>query len=275
MLFPHNDDPNSTTKPSTGWQSWLAPTIDPAPAQPNAQLGDSGADPAINHGGDVHIPTTEGADWSQWISESSPAQPAVATPAAAGEKTKSKWGKGPLIGAVLGGGVAAAAVAAGVVVLVSDPTAPGLPTPAATPSSVATATTSPVVDPVLGGGPSCAATRQPNVVVGNGTGSTGSGPDAILAFQHAYYTTRSGAAARKVTTPDASVSAVEVVDAGIATIPPGTRHCITITPSGKPDQFKVVIAEVRPDLSVRSYQQLVTVAAVGADTLITEIGAVE
>ncbi|MEV0773632.1 hypothetical protein [Nocardia salmonicida] len=279
MLFPHNEDPknNDPAPSSTDWQAWLEPAADPAAAPVPEQIDADTTDPVGHNGGDVHVPTAEGPDWSAWISDSAPTTPAVgaAAPVAGAGEKKTKRGKGPLIGVFVGGVVAAAAVAAGVVVLVSDPTAPEIPIPASTPSSVAIATPPPAVDATLGGGPGCAPTRQPTLVRGNGTGSTKSGPDVILAFQHAYYTTRSGVAARKMTTPDADVSAVEVIDAGIATIPVDTRYCITVTPTAQPDQFTVLIAEVRPDSTVRSYQQLVTVAVIGTETLITRIGAVE
>ncbi|WP_245668879.1 hypothetical protein [Nocardia xishanensis] len=127
-----------------------------------------------------------------------------------------------------------------------------------------------VADPVLGGGPGCEPTRSGQLVRGNGTGSLASGPDAILAFQHAYYVTKSGAEARAVTTPDAAVSRVDVIDAGIASVPPGSRHCVLVLPL--PDgRFDVVITETRPDAVVRTYRQFVTVTQRGDDVLISKI----
>lgn len=127
-----------------------------------------------------------------------------------------------------------------------------------------------VADPVLGGGPGCEPVRTPQLVRGNGTGSTADGPDAVLAFQYAYYVTRSGAAARAVTTRDAAVSAVATIDAGIASVPPGTRHCVLITPL--PDgRYDVVLTEIRPDGVVKTYRQFVTVADYADGTRITRI----
>ncbi|QIS04507.1 hypothetical protein F5X71_21165 [Nocardia brasiliensis] len=113
-------------------------------------------------------------------------------------------------------------------------------------------------DPVLGGGPGCQPTRNDQLVRGNGSGSTASGPDVILAFQYAYYVARSGADARAVTAPDAAVPPVEVISAGIRSVPAGTQHCVMITPMAD-GRFDVVITEVRPDAAVRTYRQFVTV----------------
>ncbi|WP_159842524.1 hypothetical protein [Nocardia sp. CY41] len=127
-----------------------------------------------------------------------------------------------------------------------------------------------VADPVLGGGPGCEPTRGTQLVRGNGTGSTASGPDVILAFQHAYYVTRSGAVARSLTVPDAAVPPVAVIDAGIASVPTGTQHCVMITPM-LDGRYDVVITELRPDAAARTYRQFVTVAATDGEAAIVKI----
>ncbi|MFI5776574.1 hypothetical protein [Nocardia sp. NPDC051570] len=127
-------------------------------------------------------------------------------------------------------------------------------------------------DAVLGGGPGCAPLRTPQLVRGNGIGSTDTGPDAILAFQHAYYIARSGALARTVTTPDAWVSPSQTIDLGIATIPAGTHYCVEINPL--PDtRYDVAVTESRPGNTIRIYHQVVTVASHDGATLITRIDA--
>ncbi|WP_280504201.1 hypothetical protein [Nocardia farcinica] len=127
-----------------------------------------------------------------------------------------------------------------------------------------------VADPVLGGGPGCDPLRTRELVRGNGTGSTDDGPDAVLAFQYAYYVTRSGAAARAVTTRDAAVSSAEVIDAGITSVPPDTKHCVLISPL--PDgRLDVVLTEVRPDGAVKTYRQFVTVVERADGVLISAI----
>ncbi|MET8650803.1 hypothetical protein [Nocardia aurea] len=136
-----------------------------------------------------------------------------------------------------------------------------------TPRQAATA-----ADPVLGGGPGCEPTRTEQLVRGNGVGSLANGPETILAFQHAYYVSRSGAAARALTTEDAAVPTAEVIGAGIASIPPGTQHCVLITPLAD-GRFDVVITELRPAAVARTYRQFVTVAAGPNGMAITRIAA--
>ncbi|MFQ6331202.1 hypothetical protein ACLMAL_34410 [Nocardia sp. CWNU-33] len=127
-----------------------------------------------------------------------------------------------------------------------------------------------VIDPVLGGRPGCEATRTEQLVRGNGIGSSATGPEVILAFQHAYYVERSGQAARALTTPDAAVPKIEVIDAGIASIPPGSQHCVLIVPMSD-GRFDVVITESRPNSTVRTYRQIVTVADREGSIVITKI----
>ncbi|MGK8509106.1 hypothetical protein ACRS5S_13975 [Nocardia asiatica] len=127
-----------------------------------------------------------------------------------------------------------------------------------------------VADPVLGGGQGCEPARGAQLVRGNGTGSTASGPDVILAFQHAYYVTRSGAVARALTVPEAAVPPVAVIDAGIASVPAGTQHCVMITPM-LDGRYDVVITELRPDSANRTYRQFVTVTETGGRSSIVRI----
>ncbi|MFR9751715.1 hypothetical protein ACL02S_11855 [Nocardia sp. 004] len=127
-----------------------------------------------------------------------------------------------------------------------------------------------IADPVLGGGPGCAPSRSGHLVRGNGTGSLNSGPDVILAFQHAYYVARSGTLARGLTTPDAAVPAVADIDASIASVPAGTRHCVLVIPL--PDgQYDVVVTEMRPDATYRTHRQFVTVVTRGGESIISTI----
>ncbi|MGW4326064.1 hypothetical protein ACWEKR_09255 [Nocardia sp. NPDC004573] len=156
-----------------------------------------------------------------------------------------------------GAGLAASLAAAALVLVYTDA--------ASAPRQSAT-----VADPVLGGGPGCEPTRGTQLVRGNGTGSTASGPDVILAFQHAYYVTRSGAVARSLTVPDAAVPPVAVIDAGIASVPTGTQHCVMIT-AMLDGRYDVVITELRPEAAARTYRQFVTVAATDGEAAIVKI----
>ncbi|MEU8898851.1 hypothetical protein [Nocardia sp. NPDC048505] len=168
-----------------------------------------------------------------------------------------KRGRQPWVVVSVAGGASLAAVAIVAVYTAAQATGPGESSPT-------------VAGAALGGGPGCEAARTEQFVRGNGVGSTETGPDAILAFQHAYYVERSGTAARALTAPDASVPTAAVIDKGIASVPEGTRHCVLITPM--PDgRFDVVITDMRPDASVRTYRQFVTVAVRDGAIVITRI----
>ncbi|MFD3508428.1 hypothetical protein [Nocardia sp. NPDC058666] len=119
----------------------------------------------------------------------------------------------------------------------------------------------------------CPTERTDTVVRSAEAGGTDSGPDAVLAFQHAYYVTRSGAQARAVVTPDADVSPAAVIQRGIDTIPVGTTHCVRITTVAA-DRFTVEVTEFRPAGAPATYtKQSVRTAQVGDRTLITGIAA--
>ncbi|WP_194824531.1 hypothetical protein [Nocardia sp. XZ_19_231] len=120
---------------------------------------------------------------------------------------------------------------------------------------------------------SCPTERTDIVVRSAEAGGTDSGPDAVLAFQYAYYVTRSGEQARAVATPDADVSPAAVIQRGIDTIPVGTTHCVRITTVAA-DRFTVEITEFRPAGAPATYtKQSVRTALVGDRTLITGIAA--
>ncbi len=120
---------------------------------------------------------------------------------------------------------------------------------------------------------SCPTERTDIVVRSAEAGGTGSGPDAVLAFQYAYYVTRSGEQARAVATPDADVSPAAVIQRGIDTIPVGTTHCVRITTVAA-DRYTVEVTEFRPAGAPATYtKQSVRTALVGDRTLITGIAA--
>ncbi|NNH73658.1 hypothetical protein HLB23_28045 [Nocardia uniformis] len=149
------------------------------------------------------------------------------------------------------------------------------PSPATEPVAQHAATTTTVApvarpDTTLGGGPGCDPIRTPNLVRGNGTGSLSNGPDAILAFEHAYYTLRSGTAARAVTTPDAAVPSAADIDAGIGTLAPETSACVVIVPMN-PGRYHVSITETAPEAAPRTFTQLITTTGSGGDTRVIAI----
>nr|WP_302870778.1 hypothetical protein [Nocardia mangyaensis] len=119
----------------------------------------------------------------------------------------------------------------------------------------------------------CPTERTDTVVRSAEPGGTGSGPDAVLAFQHAYYVTRSGEQARAMATPDADVSPAAVIQRGIDSIPVGTTHCVRITTVAA-DRFTVEVTEFRPAGAPATYtKQSVRTAVVGDRTYIAGIAA--
>jgi hypothetical protein len=119
----------------------------------------------------------------------------------------------------------------------------------------------------------CPTERAERVVRGAEAGGTDSGPDAILAFQYAYYVERSGARVRAVVAPESNLSAAEVIQHGIDTIPVGTTHCVRITTIGT-NRYSVEVTEYRPGGAPATYNnQTVTTTVVGGRTLITGIAA--
>ncbi|MCA2208439.1 hypothetical protein [Nocardia rosealba] len=122
-------------------------------------------------------------------------------------------------------------------------------------------------------GGACPTERTELVVRSAEPGGTSSGPDAVLAFQYAYYVTRSGTEARAVVTPDAEVSSAAVIQRGIDSIPVGTTHCVRIT-TVAPDRYTVEVTEFRPAGAPATYtKQLVRTTRVGDRTLIAGIAA--
>ena len=119
----------------------------------------------------------------------------------------------------------------------------------------------------------CSPSTEAGVVRGSGPGGTGSGPDAILAFDHAYYVERNGAKARALLVSDAQVKSAtaEELQAGIDTVPAGTEHCVEIRAT-EPNTFAVTLEQRYLDGSRVSGRQIVKVTDVGGRTLITSIG---
>ncbi|WP_280380864.1 hypothetical protein [Nocardia wallacei] len=119
----------------------------------------------------------------------------------------------------------------------------------------------------------CRDTRGPDFATGTGPGGTADAPSAILAFEHAYYVQRSGAAARAVVTPDANVPSADVIQKGIDRTPDGTRYCTRITPLpvGSGALWRLDLFEQWPGTLPAQFVQTVTVTSQNGRTLITAI----
>ncbi|SUA80355.1 Uncharacterised protein [Nocardia otitidiscaviarum] len=119
--------------------------------------------------------------------------------------------------------------------------------------------------PVGAATPECPAEVKGEHVRGNGPGGTRTGPDAILALQHAYYVARSGALARELVAADAAVPSAADIQAGIDTIPPLTTHCVQIAPGAFAGQYIVIVTEFRPDDSRRIWSPQLVMTTTDAD----------
>ncbi|SED92750.1 hypothetical protein SAMN04490239_9305 [Rhodococcus koreensis] len=173
------------------------------------------------------------------------------TPPKRARKVALRGGKKTVVGAV----AIAAAGAVGWSVLQPDesaPTTPAAPSAAAldelvtpTPTQAPEATQSPTAASNVGD--ACRTDR----------GDQKSGEGVIAAFEHAYYVTRSGQAARALAAPDSPLPAPEKIQAGIDTVPIGTNYCLrTITISG--GHYSVVLSEMRPGQPATQFTQTIT-----------------
>ncbi|UAK30152.1 hypothetical protein K8O92_19600 [Nocardia asteroides] len=119
----------------------------------------------------------------------------------------------------------------------------------------------------------CPTERSDAIVRSAEAGGTGSGPDAVLSFQYAYYVERSGERARAAVAPDADVQPAWVIQRGIDSVPAGTTHCVRIVTVGD-NRYSVEVTEYRPGGAPATYnRQVVTTAVIDGRTLITGIAA--
>ncbi|QIS04884.1 hypothetical protein F5X71_23415 [Nocardia brasiliensis] len=119
----------------------------------------------------------------------------------------------------------------------------------------------------------CPTEHAATIVRGAEKGSTATGPDAIMAFQYAYYVERSGERARQAVADDATVSPAATIQRGIDTIPAGTTHCVRIVTIAD-HRYSVEVTEYRPGGVPATYnKQTVTTAVIDGRTLITGIAA--
>ncbi|WP_067886221.1 hypothetical protein [Nocardia vaccinii] len=128
----------------------------------------------------------------------------------------------------------------------------------------------------------CEQRRDADEVSGTDPGGTSSGPDAILAFERAYYVQRSGSAARAVVTDDATVSsassgpsafpAAESIQRGINQVPVGTRYCVQVTRgSSDGSQWEVRLTQQKPGEQPHTFTQIVSTRTIADRTLISAI----
>ncbi|MFD4432150.1 hypothetical protein [Nocardia sp. NPDC058497] len=110
------------------------------------------------------------------------------------------------------------------------------------PLTVSTVASPPAPAPAI---PDCPQKRTTVLASGTDAGDTTSAVSVIFALQHAYYVDRSGAKAREFVTEDAKVPSAQEIQAGIDTVPLGTRYCVSIVPTS-PARWQVQVREQRP-----------------------------
>ncbi len=166
---------------------------------------------------------------------------------------------------VTAGVLAAGVVATLVAMLFLDNRNPPRPVPRTPPTSTTPAA-------FADGGP-CRASDDGSAVRGDGPGGTDTGTHAILGFDYGYFVLRDAAAARSFVAPTATVRPVDQIQAGIATVPVGTQHCLSITADG-PDRYHVEVTTRHGHDAPQIYQQIVTTATTAGHVLITAITSV-
>lgn len=78
--------------------------------------------------------------------------------------------------------------------------------------------------------------------VGNGPGSRDSGPEVIMAFDHAYYVDRNGTKARGFMSEDLTGTTAQSLQGAIDELPEDTAHCLKIRP--KEDEEDVFLVDL-------------------------------
>ncbi|WP_280361308.1 hypothetical protein [Nocardia wallacei] len=133
-----------------------------------------------------------------------------------------------------------------------------------------TTTTQAATDPVAADG--CVQSRTADVVSGSGPGGESDGPDAILAFEHAYYVDRSATAAMRVAADGATsghtgrLLTAEDMQHGIDHIPADTRYCVRIAPAVTGDipqgrwRYAVTLTQQPPGQPPAAMEQVITTA---------------
>lgn len=230
----------------------------------------------------AHDPWTEpaGDDWAP-VPAVPPAPPEpytgrdLSSAAPANEPGRRKrTGRRIAVGALAVAAVAAVGVT-GTHYLRNSDTTTEKPAAAAVPATSTSANPSTPAD-------DCPDSTAGGIVRGDGPGDQQSGPGVIKAWNHAYYSERSGAAAKSVTTPGA-VADANVIQQYIDKIPADTHYCLLIEPDAPtvangPNRFRVTLTEIPPVEKGQDLQPVPTVIPqtietiqVGGKTWITAI----
>lgn len=177
---------------------------------------------------------------------SAPEEPWANSPHGRGNRHPAHTRRRVIMGLGLAAAVSAALIGASVTDLAGNTTievaAPTLTTPQPTVTSRAPA----------------ACKGLSGTTITSDAGDDASLTGVIAAFEHAYYVRRDPAAAMGVLAPDTGINA-EALAAGIASIPPGSTHCVAITPIAD-TAAEIHLVELHPDRTRDDYLQVVNVA---------------
>ncbi|AHH15940.1 hypothetical protein NONO_c11330 [Nocardia nova SH22a] len=189
---------------------------------------------------------------SLWDDDELAKKLAPSRPAPGPESEEHHRNRGVLFGGI---GAAVVLVVALVLVIVFATRGGDGPSPAPAPASTAA-------------DGSCVARTEGPIVYGNGPGDTTSGANAILGYEHAYYTERSAEKAHTFVAPDANVQPVPELQKTIAEhVPVGTTYCLRIASAG-PNQYSVEVTEHHPDGPAAVYLELIATVNQGGRYLI-------
>ncbi|MGW4535166.1 serine/threonine-protein kinase [Nocardia sp. NPDC004340] len=217
--------------------------------------------------------------------------PAVPPPKAKNPRDKNRhaavpesepWARSRTLLVVLAVVVAVGATAAAVGLLSAlmepspkDSAAPTTGPRTSAPARTSTAAVATSVNPAAAAAADgCQTRRTPDSVTGTDPGGIASGPDAILAFQYAYYVLRSGSVASQFVAGDASnVANPSTIQTGIDSLPVGTRYCVQVgrIAPGDDEHWAVKVMQQRPGELPDAFTQTVTTRTVSGRTLITSI----
>ncbi|WP_067802955.1 hypothetical protein [Nocardia beijingensis] len=263
------------TRPRFGeWEQWLepAPATVRAPQPVAPQQRSAPAEPVRPKAEDAHVPAPA-------IVNRSGIHPG--TPVRHPRRADQQRGNRSLTVLIVLG-IAIATVSIGMAMIYgsesnSRTAAATSPPRAAAPAPASSTSTSRVRPPWAIATPGCEQKRTGDVISGTDPGGTGNGPDAIFAFEYAYYAERSGYRARAVVAPDAAVSPADQIQRGINQVPAGTRYCVQISRAGDgPDgqaRWEVRLTQQFPGEDANTFTQFITTRTGTDQTLITSITA--
>lgn len=255
------------------WSSWLVDPVKhtPRPSQPSHHQSTT-VDEAATGRHDRGCFDVDANPSGSLVDRSGPS-PGPAMRARARARADAGVSSSWWISAVIGIGVAIG-IAAVVLVLVNQPSSSSR---ARTASASRAHPVPPDPQTAALATPGCVQQPDPTApapVSGTGAGDTRSAAGVVLAFEWAYYSARSGQAARSLATSEASVPDAGAIQRGIDRVPAGTRYCVQITPEQtQSGTVRVALTEQYPGGDPQTFTQRITTRTTSGGWRITGIAA--